>query len=168
MQLISNPLVDIAEPVDRLAIGFLTIGGLGLDVELNKDGSGTPVEAWFQSDGVTVVHAITFVLLQAGLKHDGFGKDQKGLDNGLLLTVQQPTQVETVPIGLLVTRHAHLATLSGTAFANNDMFTSAWYPGMSAGRPLKLHNGDQIHALIQDDLTEITSLRILVHGVMPR
>ena len=168
MQLISNPLVDIADPIDRLAIRFLTIDGAGTDIELNKDGSTVPVEAFFESDGITVVHAITFVLLQDGLKHDGFGKEQLGLSNGLIITIQQPTQVSTVPIGLIVTRHAHIASLSGTAFSNDAMFTSAWYPGISAGRPLKLHNGDQVHALIQDDLSEITSLRILVHGVMPR
>lgn len=168
MQLFSNPLVDVADSIDSLAIGFLTIDGGLTDIELNKNGSTVPVEAFFESDGITIVHCVTFLLLQDGLKHDGFGQAQTGLTNGLILTVQTPTQTTTVPIGLIITRHAHFASLSGNAMANVGMFVSSWYPGQSTGRPLKLQDGEQIHALIQDDLTEITSLRILVQGVKPR
>ncbi len=178
MQLDSNPLVAIADPIENLIINFLGIGGDDSISDLNVDGSGLPVFAWWESPAITIVSSVTVWIMDSGWQVNEFA-GLGILANGLRLAVVDVPENEAaaneIGPGLTVTHHHDWSVICSASDIHEarttdtrGVYVGTWRPGRTTGRPLKISAGEGLLATINDDLSGLTRFKILVNGIRPR
>ncbi len=179
MQLVSSPLIDIADPLDKFIINFVGIGGDDSASDLNVDGDTVPQFAWWVSEDITIVSSINLIIMDNnGWQIDGFG-GLGVLDNGLRLAiVDDPTNeasANEVGPGLTMQQHHDWSVITAAGdiheLRSNDgrgVYSATWMPHKTLGRPLRINAGGGVLVTIQDDLSSLSFFKILINGIRPR
>lgn len=141
---------------------------------MNVDGSGTPVEYEFAPGGSDVffVYAISLFILDPGsTRFDKFGAIS-ALSTGLELKLKTDGGAETLIATIQDNTDLNLMFPRDPSTGIDDddgwMNESDWYKGTHIFEPTVLKidgaQSDTIKVIVNDDLTDIKALRVLVHA----
>lgn len=144
----------------------------GASIEMNVDGSSTPVHFDYQAPATTNirVYRCNITIVDGSVSPTKFG-GATALTNGLL--VQCVTDGEALLCDFLngqsIKRNVDWVWLAGNdnpiaAAAGDDVIEIRWTIERGLGAPLALESGDRLRFTVQDDLTVLTEFRIMVQG----
>ncbi len=140
--------------------------------EMSVDGSITPVAFEWENERTTpaVLNRTLWDILDAAPTATKFGGIAGGLANGLLVELVDPAGAVRFDFldGSTVKQNHHFGTLAGvdwllTAGQGLDAVTVRWSLFRS-GKELRLPPGFKLRVTVQDDLTLVDSMTIMLQG----
>lgn len=162
---------NVPEPIGNL---FFENAASGLNIDMNVNGSGTPVEFLVAAHPTQsrVVNSLVFRALDGGIKLDNFLGQNSPLTNGLLIEVKSEDQVfQFKPIQTTQDFDGLFSFGPGRSFdlifaSGNDSMVARF--GTSVPFVLKpvgtYATDDYIRVIIRDNLSAIAQLRFLAVG----